>query len=149
MAPCNLGSMKGESMRSLAGMVLIAAASLAAPAFAQELVTGGERAPAPAAAAPRPIVPPEHVARDEANALWAQNILDGKPNISPEDAERQRLSCPPANTPVHGEVRVAVGSGGYKSTGVTMVKPISGCGQVAVSVDWSDGGNQGRRYRSR
>ena len=83
-----------------------------------------------------------------ANAEWAQNILDGKPNLSDEEkaaAVADQAACLPASTRPFGEVRMAVGTGGYKSTGFTMVKPISGCGEIAVSADWTDGGNGFRR----
>ena len=53
--------------------------------------------------------------------------------------------CLPARTRPFGEVRMAVGTGGYKSTGFTMVQPISGCGEIAVSADWTKGGNAFRR----
>ena len=131
-------------MRDLTSIILAGALSLAGPAMAQEMVVGGEREAAPPSAAPRPLVSKEEAARDMANAQWAQNILDGKPNLSEEDKVAQ-AACLPANTKPFGEVRMAVGTGGYKSTGFTMVKPLSGCGEIAVSADWTDGGNGFRR----
>ena len=135
-------------MRSLTSIILTAALAVAAPAMAQEMVVGGEREAAPPSAAPRPLVSKEEAARDRANAEWAQNILDGKPNLSDEEkaaAVADQAACLPASTRPCGEVRMAVGTGGYKSTGFTMVKPISGCGEIAVSADWTDGGNGFRR----
>ena len=132
-------------MRDLTILTLTGALAAATPALAQEMVVGGERAAAPpAAVAPGPLVSKEEAARDRANAEWAQNILDGKPNLSEEDKVAQ-AACLPANTKPFGEVRMAVGTGGYKSTGFTMVKPLSGCGEIAVSADWTDGGNGFRR----
>ena len=136
-------------MRDLTILTLTGALAAATPALAQEMVVGGERAAAPpAAVAPGPLVSKEEAARDRANAEWAQNILDGKPNLSDEEkaaAVADQAACLPASTRPFGEVRMAVGTGGYKSTGFTMVKPISGCGEIAVSADWTDGGNGFRR----
>ena len=72
-------------MRSLTRIILTAAFLAAAPAMAQEVVVGGERAAAPPSATPGPLVPKEEQARQKANAEWAQNILDGKPNLSDEE----------------------------------------------------------------
>lgn len=129
-------------MRALMGLLLAGGLALATPVLSQEMVTGGDRGAAPLSPAPKPLVPKEQAAREKANAEWAQNILDGKPNLSEEDRAAE-AACLPADTKPFGEVRMAVGTGGYKSTGFTMVKPISGCGQIAVSADWTDGGKAG------
>jgi hypothetical protein len=133
-------------MRSLTNIILAAALLAGAPAMAQEVVVGGERAAAPPSVAPGPLIPREEQARQRANAEWAQNILDGKPNLSDEEKDATaEAACLPASTKPFGEVRMAVGTGGYKSTGFTMVKPLSGCGEIAVSADWTDGGRGFRR----
>jgi hypothetical protein len=135
-------------MRGLTNIVLTGVLALAAPAMAQEVVVGGERAAAPPSAAPRPLVSQEDQARERANGEWAQNILDGKPNLSDEEkAAAAETACLPAGTKPFGEVRMSVGTGGYKSTGFTMVQPTSGCGEIAVSADWTNGGNGFRRRR--
>ena len=133
-------------MRNLTSIALAGLLSVAAPAVAQEVVVGGERAAAPPSVAPGPLVSKEDQARERANGQWAQNILDGKPNLSDEEkAAAAEAACLPASTRPFGEVRMAVGTGGYKSTGFTMVQPISGCGEIAVSADWTKGGNAFRR----
>jgi hypothetical protein len=131
-------------MRGLTNIILIGALCAAAPALAQEVVVGGERAAAPPSTAPGPLIPKEERDRQRANAEWAQNILDGKPNLS-EDEKAAEAACLPASTKPYGEVRMAVGTGGYRSTGFTMVKPISGCGEIAVSADWTKGDGFRRR----
>jgi hypothetical protein len=133
-------------MRSLTSIILTAALLAAAPAMAQEVVVGGERAAAPPSVTPGPLIPKEEQARQKANAEWAQNILDGKPNLSDQEkAAATDAACLPASTKPYGEVRASVGTGGYKSTGFTMVKPISGCGEIAVSADWTKGDGFRRR----
>jgi hypothetical protein len=133
-------------MRSLTNIILAAALLAGAPAMAQEVVVGGERAAAPPSVAPGPLIPREEQARQRANAEWAQNILDGKPNLSDEEKDAAaQAACLPASTKPFGEVRMAVGTGGYKSTGFTMVKPLSDCGEIAISADWTKGGGFRRR----
>ena len=136
-------------MRDLTILILTGVLAAGGPAIAQEVVVGGERAAAPPAAPPAPLASKEEAARARANADWAQNILDGKPNLSDEEkaaaAAQDQAACLPASTRPFGEVRMAVGTGGYKSTGFTMVKPISGCGEIAVSADWTKGDGFRRR----
>lgn len=130
-------------MRVWTSIFLSGALAFAAPALAQEAIVGGERAAAPPSAPAKPLLSPEEKARDRANGEWAQNILDGKPNLSDEEKAQAQAACLPASTKPYGEVRTAIGTGGYRSTGFTMVKPISGCGEIAVSADWTKGGREG------
>lgn len=99
--------------------------------------------PVPALAQPASAPPSEHrLSPDQIEAILAEAAKkreSAERSLSPEAMEA------PPKPQVHGEVGVAVGTGGYREVFGTAITPIGDDGAAAISLDFVDWGR--RRFK--
>lgn len=117
-------------MKPASCLIVIAAAAMPAPAMAQT----GEPAPSPLS---ERRLTPEQVEAVLAEAAKKRQAAPVQPDPDAlEQASRPR---------VHGEVGVAIGTGGYREAFGTAIYPLGDDGVAAISLDFVDWGTP--RYR--
>lgn len=126
--------MRTSSKSMAAGIVALALA--AGGAQAQEVMTtaGATGAPVTALTAeqgPAEVAPPA-VAPLEDTAAQIQRWLAESPS-NPDDRDGQLLDLRREDRQMHGEVGVAVGTGGYRSAYITSIMPLGDKGTLALS----------------
>lgn len=121
--------------------ILAVALLISSGASAQEVITTGSGGSPPDAEA-TPSLPPaagrENDKSPEAIGRWARGVLAGEPANTAADgrpAEARTGCTPPIDRAPHGEVRVGVGTGGYREIGGAVTKPIGDCGRVTIAID--------------
>ncbi len=126
--------MRTSSKSMAAGIIALAMA--AGGAQAQEVMTtaGATGAPVTALTAePGPVeAAPPAVAPLEDTATQIQRWLAESPGNS-DDRDGQLLDLRREDRQMHGEVGVAVGTGGYRSAYITSVMPLGDKGTLALS----------------
>lgn len=128
--------MRTSSMTMAAGIVALAMA--AGGAQAQEVMTtaGATGAPITEAAAAEPApaaaAAPAAVAPLEDTAGQIQRWLADSPTNG-DDRDGQLLDLRRDDRQMHGEVGVAVGTGGYRSAYITSIMPLGDKGTLALS----------------
>jgi hypothetical protein len=134
-------------MKPFAFALVLAAAVIGFPAFADEIiVTHPVQATAVEAPAAPPIADPE-LAQRKANGDWARRVMAGaRGEEDIRDEAPRGCQRNPDRSP-HGEVWVGVGTGGYNSAGAAVTAPIGDCGEATVAVSHTDWGRSGRGRR--
>lgn len=127
--------MRTSSKAMAAGIIVLAMA--AGGAQAQEVMTTAGATGAPVAAvtaetAPAEVAAPPAVAPLEDTAAQIQRWLAESPT-HPDDRDGQLLDLRREDRQMHGEVGVAVGTGGYRSAYITSVMPLGDKGTLALS----------------
>lgn len=117
-------------MRPASGLIVIAALLMPAPAMAQ----ASEPAPSPAS---ERRLSPEQIEAVLAEAAKKREAADMQ--LGAEAVEQA------PKPQVHGEVGVAIGTGGYREAFGTAIYPLGDDGVAAISLDFVDWGK--RRYR--
>ncbi len=100
---------------------------------------------APASALAQEAAPADATATRKLTEAEKEQLLD-------QAVERRELLeevLPPPKRQVHGEVGVAVGTGGFRSIYGTSVVPLGEEGTAVISLEHTDWGNQGYRRRHR
>lgn len=126
--------MRTSSKTMAAG--IIALAITAGGAHAQEAMATAGATGAPLSdvvASEPPPGPPTAVAPLEDTAAQIQRWLTDSP-MNSDDRDGQLLDLRREDRQMHGEVGVAVGTGGYRSAYITSVMPLGDKGTLALSV---------------
>ena len=118
-------------MKGIAGLIVIAASLLPAPAVAQA------GAPPPPAIASEHRLSPEEVESVLADAAKKRQAVEQQPG--PDVTEKE------PRTPVHGEVGLTIGNGGHREVFGTGIYPLGDDGVAAISLDYVDLGK--RRFK--
>ena len=125
--------MNASARRPIGPFAALLLASLAAPCVAQALATDAADAPAPDPFFSGTIPP------DPALAGTARRLSPEQREAAIEaGAARSALGIDGGNGPdrqIHGEVGVAIGTGGYRAAYGTAVVPLGDTGVAAVSVE--------------
>ena len=112
-------------MKHAIALILVAAAAIPCQAMAQSASASERR------------LSPEQIEAILAEAAKKREAAEV--SLGPEAAE------PPARRQVHGEVGVAIGTGGYREVFGTAIYPMGDDGVAAISLDFVDLGR--RRFK--
>ena len=132
-------------------LIALTVSALSGAAFAQEAMsTRPADSPPPPSAAP--VASLDEPTDNQAQAAeWARRVLARANGQLPPTDERApegyaqagegRRGCirNPDRSP-HGEMEVAVGTGGYRSASGVVTQPIGDCGQITIGIGTSRGG---------
>lgn len=146
---------QGDRMNPLA--YAFAAALLATPALAQEIVRAGADGAPPmddtVSAAPLDRAAATDAARDRAIGEWGKRVIAGQSTAELDapagDKPAAAKGCgnQPANDgKPHGQVWAGVGTHGYRNIGGVVTQPIGQCGSLTLAIDKTEG-DFGRRRR--
>lgn len=125
--------MRTSSKTMAAGIIALAMAAGGAQAQEVMATAGATGAPISDAIATEPApAPPAAAAPLEDTAAQIQRWLTESP-VNADDSDGQLLDLRREDRQMHGEVGVAVGSGGYRSAYITSVMPLGDNGTLALS----------------
>ena len=125
--------MRTSSKAMAAGIIALTMAAGGAQAQEVMATAGATGAPISDAIATEPApAPPAAAAPLEDTAAQIQRWLADSPS-NPDDRDGQLLDLRREDRQMHGEVGVAVGTGGYRSAYITSVMPLGDKGTLALS----------------
>ena len=126
--------MRTSSKAMAAGIIALTMAAGGAQAQEVMATAGATGAPISDAIATEPApAPPAAAAPLEDTAAQIQRWLADSPS-NPDDRDGQLLDLRREDRQMHGEVGVAVGTGGYRSGYITSVMPIGETGTLALTI---------------
>ena len=126
--------MRTSSKAMAAGIIALTMAAGGAQAQEVMATAGATGAPISDAIATEPApAPPAAAAPLEDTAAQIQRWLADSPS-NPDDRDGQLLDLRREDRQMHGEVGVAVGTGGYRSGYITSVMPIGESGTLALTI---------------
>lgn len=126
--------MRTSSKTMAAGIIVLAMA--AGGAQAQEVMstagaTGAPISAVTAESAPATVAPPAVAPLEDTAAQISRWLAESPTNL--DDRDGQLLDLRREDRQMHGEVGVAVGTGGYRSAYITSVMPLGDKGTLALS----------------
>lgn len=124
--------MRTSSKAMAAGIIVLAMAASGAQAQEVMSTAGATGAPISDAVATEPAATPPVVAPLEDTSAQIQRWLAESPT-NPDDRDGRLLDLRREDRQMHGEVGVAIGTGGYRSAYITSVMPLGDKGTLALS----------------